>query len=87
MDAVKALKKVLKKKNVDEFADGTVIRFVSGGKYTYVVIKAAGFWYISSSADFFGVGQRFTYDTLVFEILARSDVTNIEVAADWVAIS
>lgn len=87
MEAIKALKKALKKKVVDEFEDGTVLRFTSGGKYTYVVIKAAGFWYISSSADFFGVGQRFTFDELVTEILSRSDVTNIEAAVSWTSIA
>ena len=85
MDALKALKKALKKKVIDEFKDGDVIKFTSGGKYTYVVLKAGGRWWITGVYDFFGVGRVFDFEKLL-EILSDGNVTDIQVASDWVSI-
>lgn len=62
----------------DDFAEGEVIRWTSGGRFTYAAVKAGGRWWISGNGTWYG-GHVFDFEALV-KILGRSDVTNVEVA-------
>ena len=77
--ATKQLKRALKRKETDPWAEGTVIRWLSGGRYLYAVIKGNDRWSITGT--FYGQ-QVFSYQKLL-EILSRADVTDIQVVAEW----
>lgn len=79
--SIKGLKKALKKKVKDDFADGDVIRWKSANKYTYAVVKAGGRWWITGTAVYYGK-QIFTFDEII-EILSLSEVSEIAVASEW----
>lgn len=83
---IKALrKKVTKGVDRDRFDDGTAIRWVSGGRYTYAALKAGGRWWITGgSATFYGKSV-FTFTELV-NILRRDDVSDVAVATSWETI-
>lgn len=74
------LRKQLKKTKTVE--DGTVIRFTSGGVYTYAAIFVANAWWITGEVAFFG-GRKFTNELFMKDVLGRSGVTNIQLATDW----
>ena len=78
------LTEALKNKAADTFKEGDVIRWKSGDKYTYAVVKAGGRWWITGTAVYYGK-QIFTFDELV-KILQMSEVTDIAVAVDWASI-
>lgn len=79
MDAVKALRKELKKRST--FENGTVIKWVGGGKYTYVALFVAetGLWYLTSTF----YGSRSMRTETMMEILSGADVSDVEVATAW----
>lgn len=79
---MKAIKKAVSKKSKDEFEIGTVIRFTSGGKYTYAVIKTAIGWISTSRYDNGYVDKDLSFEDLL-EILGRADVTEVKVATSW----
>lgn len=78
--AAEQLKRALKRKETDPWAEGTVIRWLSGGRYLHAVIKGNDCWFITRTAVY---GQQvFSYRELL-EILSRADVADIQVAAEW----
>lgn len=79
--ATKQLKRALKGKEIDPWAEGTVIRWLSGGRYLYAVIKSNGRWWITGTAAFYGQ-QVLSYLELL-EILSRAGVADIQVVAEW----
>lgn len=80
---IEQLKSALEDKETDPWAEGTVIRWLSGGHYFYAVIKGNGRWWITGTAVFYGQRQQvFSYQELL-EILSRADVVDIQVAAEW----
>jgi hypothetical protein len=78
----KALTKAVKKSRKDEFEIGTVIRFTSGGRYTYAVIKTAIGWISTARWDNGFVNKDLTFEELL-EILGRSNVTDVMVSLVW----
>jgi hypothetical protein len=91
LSSTRAIKKLGKDvaKLKDDFDEGTVIRWLSvtsdDKTYTYVVVKAAGKWWITGTALWYGK-QIFTYEELV-GILSRSDVATVEVAIEWAGVN
>lgn len=76
------------KKNIEAntVKNGTVITFVSGGKYTYAAVAVKGSWYITSatSADYRSYfGKSVFSNTEMMEILSRSGVSKVKVATKW----
>ena len=81
--SLKALEKALKGKKVDKFDTGTVIRWVASGRYNYAAIKAGnGMWYTTAASFNTYVSQIVDFDGLC-EILARSEVTEVNVSETW----
>lgn len=60
--------------------NGTTIRFMSMGRFTYAAIRAEGRWYFTGENNFFG--QALTDDELL-SILHQQSITNVEVATRW----
>jgi len=84
--SMKALQKALKGKNVDKFEVGTVIRWVASDKYNYAAIKAGnGQWYTTAASFNTYVSQILDFDGLC-EVLARSEVKDIEVSTGWASV-
>lgn len=85
---IEALREALKDKVSDTFEVGDVIRWLSGGKYTYAALKTPVGWYTTArlfhgQADGNGwVNQVYTYEGLL-EMLARAEVTNVQVSTGW----
>lgn len=84
--SVKALRKALKNKVVDEFEVGAVIRWTSSGRYVYTAVKSPIGWFTSAAEYNRYVPQIVDFDTLV-EILARAETSNVEVASSWEPIT
>jgi hypothetical protein len=84
--AISALKKALKGKTVDKFEVGTVIRWMSAGKWAYVSIKTDAGWFTSARTNNYYVDSKFDNFEAMLEVLARSETTDIEVATEWEAI-
>lgn len=82
---LKALRKALKNKVVDEFETGTVIRWLASDRYTYVAVKTPVGWYTSAKVYNDFVPQVVDFDELT-EILSRSETSNIEVAESWTPV-
>jgi hypothetical protein len=84
-EGLKALRKRVNRTKAagDRFTDGTVIRWVSCGYYTYTALRARGQWWLTGSANFYGLGKSgITYDQLT-KILAREDVSGVAVSSEW----
>lgn len=83
--SMKALRKAVKDGNKDNFDIGTVIRWLASGTYEYAVIKAGnGRWYVTGGGNYF-VKNAMTFDELL-EALAKAEVTDVMVAADWIEV-
>jgi hypothetical protein len=82
---MKALRKAVGKKQKDTFEEGTVIRFTSGGKYTYAVVKTAIGWISTARYDNGYVSKDLSFEALL-KILGRADVTDVAVATTWTTI-
>lgn len=81
---IKGLRKAVSKRGKDDFPIGTVVRFTSGGMYTYAVVKTAVGWISTARQPNNGfVRQTMTYEQLV-KVL--SDATNVAVATEWEAL-
>lgn len=85
MDAIQQLMEAIGVKNIDPFANGDVIRWTGGGRYTYAAIKTPIGWFTTARHENTFVEAVYDYEDLV-DMLARGDATNIEVAIDWIAI-
>jgi hypothetical protein len=84
--SMKALRKAIKGKNVDKFETGTVVRWLASGTYNYAAIKASnGQWYTTAASFNSYVSQIVDFDGLC-DILARSEVAEIEVLTTGEAI-
>ena len=83
-NAVESLRKALKKKVVDKFEEGTVIRWTAAGRYTYAAVKTSIGWFTTARGyDGNGlVAKQYEYEELL-EVLARGEVTNLSVATAW----
>lgn len=81
-ETAKALRKALKKRRT--FANGTVIRWTSAGRYLYVAIYIAdlGLWYTSIAESNRYLSTVVDSDDLL-DYLKRSDVTDVAVATEW----
>lgn len=84
-ESIKALRKALKGKTTDSWPEGTVIRWLSGGRYSYAAIKTPAGWYTTATEANRYVPQVLRYEALI-EVLARSEVSDISVAGEWVAL-
>ena len=85
--AIKKLQKQLKNKSEDDFPTGTVIRWKSGGVYTYGAIKAGNNrWYITGTARFYGSSD-YTTEDFIKKVLMSGDVSDVDIATDWVALT
>jgi hypothetical protein len=82
--SMKKLQKAVKSKK-DTFADGTVIRFTSGGRYTYAVIKTGIGWISTARYDNGFVNKDLTFDEIL-EIVSRPGTTDVAVATEWTEI-
>ncbi len=84
--SVKALKDAVKKSAKDKFEVGTVVRWVSSGKYNYAALKTDAGWYTTArSYNNTFVDEVVTFDELL-EILARSETTDVAYAETWVEV-
>jgi hypothetical protein len=84
-EELKALRKALKSKTTDRWAEGTVIRWTSGGRYTYAAIKTAVGWYTTSGFNNGYVPKTLSYEDLI-EILAKSISSDIAIATEWATL-
>ena len=85
MDAVEQLKKAIGDKITDPFANGDVIRWVGGGRYTYAAIKTSAGWFTTARYGNVFVEAVYDYESLA-EMLAKGDATDIEVATEWMSV-
>lgn len=86
--SMKTLKEALAEVKRDNFPEGTVIRWVASGRYTYAALKTPVGWYTTArlmpdSAQ--RVPQVVNFDGLI-AVLSKSEVTAIEVATEWTAL-
>lgn len=87
-DKIRSLRKKVKKKNVDPFEVGDVIRWLGGGRYRYAAIKTEVGWY-TTARGYSGnahVAKIYDYEMLT-EMLALPDATDIEFAAEWEVVT
>lgn len=87
LDAVQKLRETIGAKVTDPFAVGDVIRWVGGGRYTYVAIKTTVGWF-TIAREYDGnafVSAVYDYEGLA-GMLATGDATDIEVATEWMVI-
>ena len=87
MDSAHQLRETIGTKVTDPFVDGDVIRWVSGGRYNYAAIKTPRGWF-TTARGYDGnthVNAVYDYEDLA-EMLASSDVTEIEVALEWMSV-
>lgn len=84
LDAVRALRKRLAKHKKVVFPAGSVVRFTSGGRFTYVALYVAGVWYLSGSGFF---GTNVMTNEQFFETLERADITNVALVSAWTEVS
>lgn len=82
--ATSALRKAIGKKV--SFSDGTVVKFKSAGRYTYVVLYIAvtDTWYTTGGGNYYIPGEMST-DELV-SLLSSDSVSDAQVATDWEAV-
>lgn len=77
--SVKAIKKARENKDRDQFAVGTVIRWLASGRYQYAALKTDIGWFTTSR-----YGNQFVPQTISFEdlldVLARNETTEVMVA-------
>jgi hypothetical protein len=82
-EAVEALRKALKKKVIDKFEVGDVIRWTASGRFTYCAIKTEAGWFTTAREyNRFVDGSYSDFADLV-EVLARSEVTDVMVSTGW----
>lgn len=69
--------------NVASVLDHTTVRWIESGRFTYVAlwVKATSTWYVTGTGVHYG-GNELTHSSLL-GILARSSVTDVQVADDW----
>jgi len=81
--SMKSLQDARAKAQSDEFEIGTVIRWVSSGRFNYAALKAGnGLWY-STAQDFnTHVPQVMSFEKLL-EVLGKSEVSQVLVSTDW----
>lgn len=77
-----ALQEAVSSSSKDTFEDGTVIRWLSAGRYLYAAIKTSAGWYSTASFENGHVPKRMDFETLL-EIMKRSEVTDVKVSTDW----
>lgn len=85
MDAVQQLKETIGAKVTDPFANGDVIRWTGGGRYTYAAIKTSAGWFTTARYGNTFVEAVYDYESLA-EMLAKGDATDIEVATEWMVV-
>lgn len=86
--SMKTLKEALAEVKRDTFEDGTVIRWLASGRYTYAALKTPVGWYTTAKAmpDYAQrVPQVVNFEQLL-NVLGKSEVSKIEVASTWVGI-
>lgn len=86
--SMKTLKEALAEVKRDTFEDGTVIRWVASGRYTYAALKTPVGWYTTAKAmpDYAQrVPQVVNFEQLL-NVLGKSEVSKIEVATEWTGI-
>lgn len=83
--SVKALKDAVKKSAKDKFEEGTVIRWVSSGKYNYAALKTAVGWYTTARSYNTFVDEVVTFDELL-EIISRAETTDVAYASEWTEV-
>lgn len=82
-DAIADLRKVVEQNpNRDRFPLGTVIRWVSRERYTYVAVKTGYAWFTTAQTGNRFVKQLLNYEQLR-EVLQRDEVSDIAVATEW----
>jgi len=82
MDSVKVLRKALSKRKKNVVEDGTVVRFVSGGVYSYAAIYVNNRWYLTGNGYYFG-GNVFTNEDFMENVLGNSGTDNVEIATSF----
>lgn len=81
---MKFLREAVEKAKRDTFEEGTVIRWIGGGRYTYAAIKTPIGWVSTSRYDNGFVPKTMDFETLL-EVLGRADNTDVEVSTGWVS--
>jgi hypothetical protein len=69
----------------DRFPVGTVIRWTASERYTYVAVKTGYAWFTTARPGNPFVKQQMNYEELR-EVLARDEVSDIAVSANWVRL-
>lgn len=86
MHKVEKLKEQITAHTVDPFADGDVIRWVSGGRYIYAAVKTPAGWYTTAALKYNTfVPKQLEYEELA-EILAKGHVSDVCIATEWTAV-
>lgn len=84
----KALRKQIKKRQT-KVEEGTVVRFRSFStttrvNYWYGAIFVAGYWWLTSAANYFGK-QKFTNEEFL-DLVAAGRITGVDVATEFESI-
>ena len=86
--SMETLKKELADVKRDTFDDGTVIRWVASGRFTYAALKTPVGWFTTARVmpeHAQRVPQVVTFDGLL-KILSKSETSKVEVATEWTAV-
>lgn len=85
--SIDRLREDLKTKVTDPFVNGDVIRWTSGERYIYAAVKTSAGWFTTAgggNGNYFVPGN-LDYEELL-EVLAKSDVTEVETSTRWDAV-
>jgi len=72
----------------DIFDEGTVIRWVASGRFTYAALKTPTGWFTTARAlpeSYQHVPQVVTYPHLK-RLLSKAGTTQVEVATEWASV-
>lgn len=84
--AIEKLRKDLNEKVTDTFENGTVIRWVGGGRFSYAAIRTSVGWFTTARLGNGFVETNYEYGDFV-EMLAKGDASDIEVATAWESVT
>jgi len=84
MAGLKELRKAVKKSK-DDFEVGTVVRWTSSDRYTYVAVKTPVGWYTTARYGNPFVSEVITFEDML-EIVSRGETSDVEIATEWATV-
>jgi hypothetical protein len=83
--SVRALQEAVSNSPKDDFENGTVVRWVSGGIYQYAAVKTPIGWSTTARTGNTHIPQLLDFAGLL-EVLARSETSEVFVSKLWMPI-